>query len=701
MILLVLMIGLMNQLCAQDYSNVDLVGRNVLSPIVRMQDVVVEGHYAYVADEVSGLVIVDIQDPENLEVVGICNTPNEAKSVDVSGDYAYVCDLEDGLRIIDIGDPANPEEVGYYDVEGDSYDAAMYGNYVLFGGYETGVYVVDVSIPANPLQVAFADMYHVIGIVVSGDYAYAISSSHQMSIIDLSDITNPESISSLQITGGIHSITVQGDIAVAGVTQGYYVVDIGDPVNPNIETYISCDNYDLKLDNNYLYCARGMEGITVFDMSDPVNPSIVNEIPINIRPQVLTISDGYVFAGLKGLFAIDISDPTQPELLGEIPSLGFVWDVEVSGAYAYVGSNDYFHALDISDPHNPVLIYSYEIEDTAFSIEVSDGLAIAGTISGDSWLFDVSDPTAIQPLAVIEFERSVYGVAFSGNYVFSIGDHRMSVADISDPTNPSIEVEMESLIGRKICISGNYAYIASHNGITIVAIEDPLDPIVLSFTELGYHSFDVAVTGNTAVIADTEYGLITVDVSNPENPVLLAMVPTPDTAVDVTTDGDFAYVSDYGAGLRVFDIRDPSYPVETGYYNDLGVAYNVALDDRYVYVAEGNGLGIYDCSTAGVEDPITDTPDAPIRYLGNSPNPFNPNTTIRYSLAAPGKVSLCIYNVRGEKVKTLYDGVQDVGEHSHVWNGLDDSGKAVASGVYLNRLESTDQTVTGKMLLLK
>ncbi len=91
---------------------------------------------------------------------------------------------------------------------------------------------------------------------------------------------------------------------------------------------------------------------------------------------------------------------------------------------------------------------------------------------------------------------------------------------------------------------------------------------------------------------------------------------------------------------------------------------------------------------------------------GNYPNPFNPETSIQYSLGGTTgeaePVSIVIYNTRGQKVRTLIDGPEEPGEDKIVvWNGTDDQGKPVSNGVYLYRLQTTDRSEVRKMLLMK
>jgi len=85
----------------------------------------------------------------------------------------------------------------------------------------------------------------------------------------------------------------------------------------------------------------------------------------------------------------------------------------------------------------------------------------------------------------------------------------------------------------------------------------------------------------------------------------------------------------------------------------------------------------------------------------NYPNPFNPSTKIRYSIAQNGRVKLRIYNVAGQVVRSLVDEVRIAGVHSVTWDGRDETGAPVASGVYFYRLVTSGFTKTKKLTVLK
>ncbi|MGB5849248.1 MAG: alpha-amylase family glycosyl hydrolase, partial [Ignavibacteriaceae bacterium] len=101
-----------------------------------------------------------------------------------------------------------------------------------------------------------------------------------------------------------------------------------------------------------------------------------------------------------------------------------------------------------------------------------------------------------------------------------------------------------------------------------------------------------------------------------------------------------------------------------------------------------------------VDDQAADIPED-YNLFQNYPNPFNPSTTIRYSVVEPGNVSIKIYDVLGREIKTLVNEVKTAGAYSSTWNGDNNFGNKVSSGIYLYRMEAGLFVETRKMILLK
>jgi hypothetical protein len=98
---------------------------------------------------------------------------------------------------------------------------------------------------------------------------------------------------------------------------------------------------------------------------------------------------------------------------------------------------------------------------------------------------------------------------------------------------------------------------------------------------------------------------------------------------------------------------------------------------------------------------ISDLHQKEISLSQNFPNPFNSTTRIKYSLPNQGFVSLKIYNIQGQLVRTLLNRKKAAGNYSAIWDGRSDRGKVVSSGMYIYQIQCNGQTKTHKLLLLK
>ena len=145
---------------------------------------------------------------------------------------------------------------------------------------------------------------------------------------------------------------------------------------------------------------------------------------------------------------------------------------------------------------------------------------------------------------------------------------------------------------------------------------------------------------------------------------------------------------------------------------DGGDSWNLAgfgmWINRFLFLSDTLGYAVgqtvYKYSTDSVSVDVPTSPqEIPSRYTlsQNYPNPFNPITTIRYSLPLPSVVRISIYDVLGMEVTTLLVSKQSAGYHAVRWNGKDDSGKNLPSGVYFYRLEANGYTAMSKMTILR
>jgi len=103
--------------------------------------------------------------------------------------------------------------------------------------------------------------------------------------------------------------------------------------------------------------------------------------------------------------------------------------------------------------------------------------------------------------------------------------------------------------------------------------------------------------------------------------------------------------------------------------------------------------------TVGNEDPVT--PVTVTALKGNFPNPFNPETTINFDIKEKAPVRIDIFNAKGQLIRTLVDETVNMGHHQITWNGKDNHGNSVASGVYQYRMQAGTYIATRRMMLMK
>jgi len=183
----------------------------------------------------------------------------------------------------------------------------------------------------------------------------------------------------------------------------------------------------------------------------------------------------------------------------------------------------------------------------------------------------------------------------------------------------------------------------------------------------------------------------------PENPITTVS----NTFWDVNSTGislPYYYISEGLApyidaiGLTTEQMKQEAIYVEAGWDMRYTWDINPQINNGYPYL-QSNPPPVSDKDKTVV--PVTG------RLLGNYPNPFNPSTCIAFDVGREGLVVIEIYNVRGQKVRSLVSGVYGVGVHNVVWNGVSDAGIGVGSGVYFYRMDSGGVSEVRKMVMVK
>ena len=158
---------------------------------------------------------------------------------------------------------------------------------------------------------------------------------------------------------------------------------------------------------------------------------------------------------------------------------------------------------------------------------------------------------------------------------------------------------------------------------------------------------------------------------------------------------DGAYRRDFEQGVIVAAVRETVAVSLSASHVDVatgmtGTDFTIPQGDARIFLREG-GVGIADHSNS--------TPRI-FSLNQNYPNPFAPSTTVRFGLPAPVNLTLTVYNSLGQEVRTLASGKYASGKHEITWDGRDDNGKKLASGVYLLAMRAGEAVLTRKIILM-
>ncbi len=638
-----------------------------------VQGIFIDGNYAYVADGLSGLIIVDINDINNPTVVGEFETNGFCVNVFVGGNTAFLANQDAGLQIVDVGSPSAPALISA--IESVANDVFVEGNYAYIAHDYRGILIYDISNLSLPVLTGmFSEGTLGYSVWADGNYAY-LGESQGLRIIDVTDKTNPQEVSFIQLQRSCEDIFYnEGIVYTANQKKGMNIIDVSDPASPvKLGTFAGegfakgvCQSGD------NVFLSDSFNGLVVIDVSNAGEPSETgcfetagNSVDLVVRDNYLFIADRY-----NGLQILEIGGKTTFTRIANLnPLAGYLWgdwamSVAVEGDYVYLGAALGLYIINVADVHNPVLASHYE------TVSVND-------------------------------------VKVAGNYAYlAHPNNGFSIIDISDPGNPE---QTGSITGfaNAFALQGDFAYVVEENGLSVIDVSDVYNPEIKKYLNVG-NSFgrDIAVKGNYAYVIGNN--LSVVDISDNENPEIVGSVFANSSSAAISVSGDDAYIADNGnyqysrGGVRVFNISNPANPFEISFYETGGAGTNLFADGTEIYLADGDD-GIYLLNNdfpTGVEE----EENTPVGFSlsQNYPNPFskesggNSATTINYSLAKSGFVSLTVFDAIGRKVADLINKEQTPGKYSVQFNAAN-----LCSGIYFYKLETGNFRSVKKMIIMK
>lgn len=272
-------------------------------------------------------------------------------------------------------------------------------------------------------------------------------------------------------------------------------------------------------------------------------------------------------------------------------------------------------------------------------------------------------------LIAVKYDGSIYFEQTLGGQIKT----NAVIADVNDDGNKEIIV---------ITANGNL-HILNLNGQSLPNMPISIGANVEAAPVVA--KFDPNTNNSGIIFGDTNGYLHSVRIDGTESPnfpmKLGTNIKVSAALADIDGDGDLDIVLPDNENYQIVDIKRGIKGIQwacfMGSYNRAG------------YVDQ----------TTSTEDVVNEIPQTAL--IGAYPNPFNPTTTISFNLEQAGKVELVVYNQKGQKVRSLVNAELAQGKHNFIWDGTDDKGQSVSSGMYLYRMKSGKYSSTKKMILMK
>ncbi|MBN2007430.1 MAG: DUF11 domain-containing protein [Anaerolineae bacterium] len=580
-----------------------------------LTDIEIQGNYAYVTEKPYGgysgskLRIADISNPALPYFTGFYDTPGDAMSVAVSGNYAYVADGMGGLRILDISNPSQPTEVSTVvppdPMTRSTKDVIIVDHRAFVAESSQGLHILDISDPANPVSLGrYADRT-VEGVAVAGNYAYLGCSVNPLTeaglaVVDISNPAAPQEVGFYRT--GIHSdrIHVRENYAYLATTSSYpanvkslRIVNITNPATPTLSGTFSSpydydttnESYQFDFTGDFAYLATGTTGLQIVNVANPATPTVIGTYNIPTQPGAIAIAGNHLYVAdehwtlytdtrdFGDLHVMDIANPAEPQSVGIYDTPGMIHSIAVSGAYAFAGkyvrydfdtqqaTEGGMQILDVSDPAHPAEIGFYDSgKTTVRNIVLQEGRAYLGINdagAGKIDFVDVSAPATPQHLGQYSDYNAPNDIAISGDYAY-LAEQNLSIINIANLSAPAKVGEYGSASTIwSVAVSGDYAYIGTNN-LEIIDISNPTEPAFIGSLNIegSYLISDIAIAGEYAYLAVASKLLI-VNIANPQNPVEIAHYDAPG-ANSIAISGDLIYFTANTGGIYIFSVTPPS-----------------------------------------------------------------------------------------------------------------------------------------------
>ncbi len=626
---------------------------------------------------------------------------------------------DNDISLLDVSDPMNMVELGSFNPGQEIFDIAVLGDYLYAAVEYNGIIRFDIS---DPQDIRYKDSsmagISVTRLAVYESRLYALDSYNGVLIYEPDADGFGAPVSELLLPQQGVSLAVFRDTVYAGLRlNGYLVGDIADAYHP---VYIGARTSLIRGDlispaRRGIVLANNVNGFElIYDGAEPVD-QVFRVTGINGYPAVFDYAGETHVAfpnAVRGFVAFNVDDPYWvdtdfPDFVYAYP--GPITQVEfINSRLHVIGTNNWYEMYDVSDPDHPVRTGKMinppwnpagvvAKDDTLFVADKSTNMyfpALDHGVGDPEWVFpyfSVTDSIA-RPHLIPDY----FG---DRDLLYFFNEHKFNGTARNDTTvEPNIFSWSFATGITAAALDGSVFFRVSDKGVLFVYnIDYNGDLEEQAQISLPGHVDDMLQVGSLMYMLGA--GFRTYVVSNSVDPRLVQTDLSVGTGYEMKLYDDLLFCATRN-GIFIYDISKgiPELQFQGG-----TTAQTVAWENGTVATSDGYSVRVYTMPLVDADDEPPLAVDYSLPRLRGFPNPFNPTITLMAENFREGTqpIRVDIFDVLGRRVRRLSIRPGSSGRDEVVWNGRNESGQALPSGIYFFRASQGSDQAVFKAVLLK
>ncbi len=551
------------------------------------------GHFIYLASDEGGLQVLDVENPQQPQLLIRYLAGRTIIDIHQKGDFLYLSCGRLGVSIMQVLPNGLLNHIADISLNSLAKSCQVVGDFLYVAAGSGGLSVYNVQQPEHVKLVETVNVgADVSKVSMSGDFLYVAAGRKRINVYQLDSPQIPRLIESLNFVENLNDFVIQRQQLYVATQEGVSLYSLTDPKQPEL-LYRWADFGSAKkifAGKENVYVSDSFSGLRVVTSEIESSPGYFN-LTINPRTVVETPDYLFVAGSNSGLLIVDRKSLLVRQAVKTIQTKGSARDLFIKNGWMYVANargGVSLHALAAEDASFTMLSTNW-----GESFAIHKGFLFVAQAKEGIKVFAISTPDQPKVVAVWPNFQAM-SLAVADKYLLlSRGIHGVELVDISDLHHPVVRDVLPDIHALDVALNGHFVYIASKNkGLLIYELVNNTKLNYLSRLQTPFpmSQFDLTLSiysqNGIVYVANGRSGLLIVDVTNPLDPIILSSTAIVGICREVRVVGDKAFITSHHGGITVVDVKDPENPIVLNYISMPALSRGLQVVGDLVYVAQ-------------------------------------------------------------------------------------------------------------------